>query len=144
MRRRREDGQSVVEFALVVTIFLMVLMAVFDLGRGIYQYNGASQAAREIARVTSVHPCSGNPCTLGNSPQTAQVIATQKGLIPNLGTPTFSCVDIDGSPSPRTNANCRVGDQVKVVILAPYSPITPLMGLSGTWNFQSTSTVAIQ
>jgi Flp pilus assembly protein TadG len=144
MRRRREDGQSVVEFALVVTIFLMVLMAVFDLGRGIYQYNGASQAAREIARVTSVHPCSGNPCTLGNSPQTAQVIATQKGLIPNLGTPTFSCVDIDGTPSTHTNANCRVGDQVKVMILAPYSPITPLMGLSGTWNFQSTSTVAIQ
>jgi Flp pilus assembly protein TadG len=141
---RRDRGQSVVEFALVVTIFLMVLMAVFDLGRGIYQYNGASQAAREIARVTSVHPCSGSPCTLGTSAQTVQVIATQKALIPNLGTPTFSCVDIDGSPATHTAANCTVGDQVKVVILAPYSPITPLMGLSGTWNFQSTSTVAIQ
>ena len=40
-------------FALI--IFLLLLFGVVDLGRGIYQFNGVSQAAREIARVTSVH-----------------------------------------------------------------------------------------
>ena len=39
---------------------------------------------REIARVTSVHPGS----TLGNSSQTSAVIATQKGMIPNLSEAT--------------------------------------------------------
>lgn len=118
-------------------------MGVFDLGRGIYMYNGVSEAAREIARVTSVHPCAGNPCTLGNTTQTAAVVATQKVLIPNLGSPTFSCVDIDGSAT-HTSTTCLAGDQVKVVIIAPYSPVTPLLGLIGTLNMQSTSAVSIQ
>lgn len=141
--RSRQDGQSLVEFSLVVTVFLMLLMAVFDLGRGIYQYNGVSEAAREIARVTSVHPCTGSPCTLGNSLETARVIAIQKTLIPNLGTPAFFCVDIDGTAKD-TTTSCIAGDQLKVVIAAPYGPITPLMGFTGTWNFQSSSTVSVQ
>lgn len=115
----------------------MLLMGVFDLGRGIYMYNGVSQAAREIARVTSVHPGS----SLGNSAQTAAVIATQKKLIPNLGNPTFSCVEIDGTTSATT---CRSGKQVKVVIVAPYQPVTPVLGLIGTWNMQAASSVSIQ
>ena len=35
--------------------FLILLMGVFDLGRGIYTMNGTSEAAREITRVTIVH-----------------------------------------------------------------------------------------
>jgi len=137
-RRHRSRGQALVEFALALPIFLMLLMGVFDLARGIYMFNGVSQAAREIARVTSVYP--GSP--LGSSAQTAAVLATQKGLIPSLGNPTFSCVDIDGSAS--TFASCVAGQQVKVVIVAPYSPVTPLLGLIGTWDMKSTSAVSIQ
>jgi Flp pilus assembly protein TadG len=136
-RRQRGRGQALVEFALALPIFLMLLMAVFDMGRAIYMYNGVSQAAREIARVTSVYPGT----TLGNSPQTAAVLATQKGLIPNLGNPTFTCVQIDGSTA---TTGCVAGLQVKVVILAPYSPVTPGLGLIGTVNLQSSSTVSIQ
>ena len=142
--RSRDRGQALVEFALVLPVFLMLLMGVFDLGRGIYMYNGVAQAAREIARVTSVYPCQGTPCTLGNSAQTAAVIQTQKGLVPNLGSPTFSCVDIDGSASTVSTVSCLAGEQVKVVIVAPYSPVTPLLSLIGTWNMQSTSTVSVQ
>ena len=47
-------GQALVEFALAVPIFLVMLVAVFDLGRAIYTYNGLSEAAREISRVTAV------------------------------------------------------------------------------------------
>ncbi|MDQ1383070.1 MAG: hypothetical protein QOG65_449, partial [Actinomycetota bacterium] len=116
-----------------------LMMGIFDLGRAIYQYNGVSEAAREIARVTSVHPGT----TLGNSTETAAVVATQKGLIPNLGNPTFTCIDIDGSTL-NTSTTCVAGNQVKVVIVAPYRPVTPLLGLIGTWNMQSTSAVSIQ
>ena len=136
-RRHRGRGQALVEFALALPVFLMLLMAVFDLGKGIYMYNGVSEAAREIARVTSVHPGG----TLGDSAETSAVIAVQKTLIPNLGDPTFSCVDIDGSA---IATKCLPGQQVQVVIVAPYSPVTPLLGLVGTWNMQSTSAVSIQ
>jgi Flp pilus assembly protein TadG len=138
-RRRRSRGQALVEFAIALPIFLVLMMGIFDLGRAIYQYNGVSEAAREIARVTSVHPGT----TLGNSTETAAVIATQKGLIPNLASPTFTCIDIDGSTL-NTSTTCVAGNQVKVVIVAPYRPVTPLLGLIGTWNMQSTSAVSIQ
>jgi Flp pilus assembly protein TadG len=134
--RPAEAGQALVEFSLALIIFLVLLMGVFDLGRGIYMFNGVSQAAREIARVTSVHPGS----TLGNSAETAAVIATQKKLVPNLGTPTFACVDIDDTA---VTGSCRGGMRVKVTVVAPYRPVTPILGLVGTWDMSSTSSVSI-
>ena len=146
LRRHRADsgrGQTLVEFALALPIFLFILMGIFDFGQAIYMYNGVSQASRELARVTSVHRCVGNPCTLGTSPETTAVLATQRSLIPNLQTPTYTCVDIDGSAI-NSATTCLPGNQVRVQIVARYSPITPILGLTGTWNLQSTSSVSIQ
>jgi Flp pilus assembly protein TadG len=137
---RRTDarcrGQALVEFSLALIVFLALLMAVFDLGRGIYMYNGVSEAVREIARVTSVHP----GATLGTSAETAAVVATQKGLIPNLGSPTFTCVDIDDTP---VSGSCTPGMRVKVSIVARYRPVTPLLGLVGPFDLASASSIQI-
>jgi Flp pilus assembly protein TadG len=136
-RTRHEDrGQALVEFSLSLLVFLMLMMAVFDLGRGIYMYNGVAQAAREIARVTSNYPGS----TLGGSSKTAEVLDTQRSLIPNLQNPTYACVDIDDTP---ITGVCKEGYRVKVTITAPYGPVTPLMSLAGTWTMSSTSSVEI-
>jgi hypothetical protein len=139
LKEPREHGQALVEFSLAIVIFLVLLMAIVDLGRGIYMFNGVSQAAREIARVASVHPG-----TTFGGPELTAVVQTQKKLIPNLGNPTYSCVNIDGAPGldPKTGT-CPSGAQVTVSIGAVYGPVTPLMGLLGTWNMQSTSSVRI-
>lgn len=135
-RDRHDRGQALVEFSLTLMVFLVLIMAIFDLGRGIYMYNGVAEAAREIARVTSNYPGS----TLGNSAETAAVIATQKLMVPNLQNPTFACVDIDDSA---ITGICKEGARVKVTITAPYGPITPIMGLSGTWTMSSSSSIEI-
>jgi Flp pilus assembly protein TadG len=84
---RSERGQALVEFSLILIPFLWILMGIVDLGRGIYIYNGVNQAARELARVTSVHPCdtTAASCALGTSPETAHVTGTQQRLLPGLG-----------------------------------------------------------
>ncbi len=133
IRSDREGGQALVEFSLSIIIFLVLVMAIVDLGRGIYMFNGVSQAAREIARVASVHPG-----TTFGGPEITAVVNTQKALIPALGNPTFSCVDIEGSPGLELGT-CPTGAQVTVSISALYGPVTPLMSLTGTWNMQSTS-----
>ena len=147
LRRHRAGsdrrGQTLAEFALALPIFLFILMGIFDFGQAIYMYNGVSQASRELARATSVHRCAGSPCTLGNSAETQAVLATQKSLIPNLQNPTYTCVDIDGS-AVNSTTTCLPGNQVRVRIVARYSPITPILGLTGTWDLQSTSSVSIQ
>jgi hypothetical protein len=144
-RRSPEQGQATVEFALAISLFMILLMGVFDLGMGIYKFNGVSQAAREIARTASVHPCvNPNACTLGDTPEVAAVVAIQKGLIPNLGSPVFRCVYPDGTLIPGSGSGCAPGYSVQVTIAAPYTPVAPLLGLIGTWNLRSSSSVKIQ
>ena len=132
-------GQATVEFSLTVVIFIVLLLGVLDLGRGIFTYNGVSQAAREIARVSSVHP----GATLGTSPETVSVVNVQKGLVPNLSNTTFSCVDIDGTNGTNSSGDCLSGMFVKVQISAQYTPVTPLLNLAASLNLTSTSSVQI-
>jgi hypothetical protein len=146
-RRERTRGQALVEFSVVLIPFLFLLMGVIDLGRGIYVNNGVAQAAREIARITATHPCvmSGGTCTLGNSPETAGVIATQKGLVPGLADPTaviqLTCTDITDAPDDPDK--CGPHDFVRVEIRVPFSVITPLLSMVAPATMSSTSHVEI-
>ena len=56
MRRRRysHDGQSLVEFALILPIFFLLLFGILDFGRAVYAYHTLNSAAREGARVAMV------------------------------------------------------------------------------------------
>ena len=45
-----ERGQSMLEFALVVPFFIVILFALFEFGRGMVEYTSLSNAAREGAR----------------------------------------------------------------------------------------------
>ena len=114
-RDRGRRGQALVEFSLVLIPFLWILMGVLDLGRGIFIYNGISQATREIARVTSVHPCAtSGTCTLGGSSQTAAAVATQAKLVPGLGGPgssvTYACTTV--TDATLSSVNCPAGAYV--------------------------------
>jgi hypothetical protein len=135
---RRSGGQALVEFALAITVFLLLIMAIVDLGRGIYMYNGVSQAAREIARTTSVHP--GAP--LGSSTNATDTLAVQRRLVPGLEDPTFSCVSTETFSV--VTRPCIPGDLVRVEITAPFNPLTPLLGAFGPFELKGSSTVEIQ
>jgi Flp pilus assembly protein TadG len=136
--RLGEAGQSLVEFSLVLIPFMLLLMGVFDLGRGIYMYNGAAQAAREIARSASVDIWKG--ATVGNSSETQAVKATQKALVPGLKDSgiQISCVDVLDAPK-----TCQPGTYVRVRISIPYTPVTPLLGLVGPFNLVAVSHLEI-
>src|SRR5207237_2092928 len=47
-------GQGLVEFALVLPVFLLVLCGLFDAGRYVYMNSVLSQASREGARLAAV------------------------------------------------------------------------------------------
>ncbi len=98
-----------------------------------------SEAAREIARATSVHPTD-STATLGQSAETQSVVAVQRALVPSLGTPTFVCNDITGAAS--SHVPCTSGDYVKVTVSATYRPISPLAFL-GQITLSSSSSIEI-
>lgn len=129
-----------VEFTAALIAFIVMAMCVVDFGRAIYQGNAVSEAAREIARVTSVHPGT----TLGNSVETSNVVARQKSIVWNLGSPAFACVDIDGTDGSTASGACLPGMWVKVTIAAAYTPITPALSwLFGSHTLASSSSVQI-
>ena len=121
-----------------------MLMGIADLGRGIYMNNGVAEAAREIARATSVHPCD-SPCTLGNSAQTLAAIATQKGLVPGLsGTGaaiTIQCTDITNALL--SNSACRAGSFVSVTVTVPFRVATPLLDMVAPASLSSSSHIQL-
>lgn len=54
--RKRENGQSLLEFALVLPILLVVLAGVLDLGRLYFSYVTVTDAAGEGASYAAIHP----------------------------------------------------------------------------------------
>ena len=51
----RSRGQSLVEFALVLPLFLLLFMAVMDFGTAVFTYNSLTNAAREGVRLAVVN-----------------------------------------------------------------------------------------
>jgi hypothetical protein len=51
---RQENGQSLVEFALLLPVFLLILVGIAEFGRGWMTKNILTGAAREGARVAAV------------------------------------------------------------------------------------------
>jgi Flp pilus assembly protein TadG len=140
---RAERGQALVEFSLAVIPFLILLMGIFDLGRGIYMMNGTSEAAREISRVTIVHLEDGSG-NLGLSADTSAVIATQRKLIPGLTiAPATDITCVDEYDQLIADADCQPGNFIKVRVTAPFAPITPLVSAFGSHTFESTSRMQI-
>lgn len=131
-------GQALVEFSFAIMIFLTVLIAMLDLGRGVFMYNGVSQAAREIARETSVHSGSG---LLGTSPEAQAALSVQQALVPGLGAPVYECVDIAGAVQFDT---CLPGDWVRVTASTTFVPVLPFLTAMGPFIFTSVSSAEIQ
>jgi Flp pilus assembly protein TadG len=153
-RRDRSRGQALVEFSIVLVPFLIILMGIFDLGRGIYMMNSTAEAAREIARVTVVHrtsTCTAVNCVLGSSSQAQAVIETQRKLIPGFQfTTATDIVCIDGMASMASGADvtkadfgCGTGDYIRVRVQAPFTPVTPLVSAFGTHTFESYSRIKV-
>lgn len=54
--KKAEKGQSLLEFALIVPILLIILAGVLDLGRLYYTYVAVTDAAAEGASYAAIHP----------------------------------------------------------------------------------------
>jgi Flp pilus assembly protein TadG len=54
MTSRRDRGQSLVEFALVLPIFVVLLVGLFDVGRAVFAYSTLTNAAKEAGRLAIV------------------------------------------------------------------------------------------
>jgi hypothetical protein len=87
--RRHQRGQSLVEFAVVIPLFLLILAAVVDFGMGLSASITISNAAREGARLGIVDP---SPATIEG-----RVRAVASNLDDSALTVTSTCLTPSGS-----------------------------------------------
>ncbi len=113
----KDCGQSILEFALVVPVLVLMSVGVFDLGRAVYYYNVISGTARETARQAII--CAGDnvtPKDCTDQDNEAAAGAQAKAVVVPIS-------QITVSPHSRL-----FGDTVTVVVTATFIPATPLFG----------------
>lgn len=133
-------GQSLVEFALVLPIFLLLIFAVIDGGRAIFAYNQMSQVTRAVARVASTTCFETTPRCDETTGSIAASIASQAAGYQSPVTWNVECVDPETGTVRTSGSNaCNVGDLVRVSISASFTLLTPVASSFGPVNVGSTT-----
>jgi hypothetical protein len=131
-RRRFGRGQALVEFALVLPVFVMLLFGIIDFGRFVYTMNAMGNGAREGARSGSVtiRPtplCDG----LGREACVQAVVRDRTWGVPaNMLTTTVTCERVapnDTTPNVIAMTDCRTNDLLRVRTEATFTLVTPLI-----------------
>lgn len=132
--RDRTRGQAMVEFALVVPIFFLLVFGLIDLGRAVYVNNAMSQAAREGGRWGSVQARSATPA---GRDAIADWVEERMSAVPD---PTVDVSCIETLPA----LGCRINDILIVQVSTELDMITPIIGqIIGQIELSSTSRVVV-
>ena len=138
-RRNHRRGQTLVEMALILPIFLLILMGIIDFGRAVYAYNTVANAARQAVRLAIVD----------QEPSKIQDLAAKQasslGIDPNTVTIRFV-----NPTSPEDGPPCDVtpvlnGCIVEVTVPYTYTAATPIIGnIVGGINISATSRLPVE
>jgi TadE-like protein len=160
MPRREKGGrrgQTLVEFALVLPVFILLLVGIFDFGRAIYAYNTISNASREAVRVGIVNQA----CSAIGAEAQNRAASLDVSFAPTVPEPcgpagtdvVINFLNSDGS-TPSGSDNCvepdldpgvPIGCLVEVTISYEYTAATPIIGnLVGTLNLQASTRQAVE
>ena len=135
-RRHRNTGQTLVEFALVLPLLLLFIMGVVDMGRLIYAYSSAGNAAHEGVRTAIVNQNKADIQAIAARQATGLgLLPGDPGGCPNLVGPTTTpsvngtCVAFDDPPNLATNcATPYIGCVAVVTVKYSFQAITPIIG----------------
>jgi Flp pilus assembly protein TadG len=159
---RRSLGQTLVEFALVLPIFFLLLFGLIDVGRLVYMNSTLSQATREAARLGAVEAswlastnskCNqpgGPACPANLAAIRSDMLAAGNRMMAPFGSITaanfYTSCDAVGAAAPTgtwTTQTCNttgvdaVGGTVSVRAVLVFKPITP--GFSQMFSSITTS-----
>ncbi|MEO8626123.1 MAG: TadE/TadG family type IV pilus assembly protein [Candidatus Limnocylindrales bacterium] len=118
-----ERGQALAEFALIVPLFFLIVIAVLDIGRVVWSLDAVSNAAREAARFAIVR---GGSVSMGAAatPQAVKDIATSAAVGAG-GTPSVTiCYGTTQPTVAVAPTNCTVDTNTGSSSYARGTPVT--------------------
>jgi hypothetical protein len=121
-------GQSMVEYALALTVFLLLIMGIVDFGRAFFAFNLVANTAREGARYATIP-----------TRTSAEIVSYATGFAPLFGV-TVTVLD-------RGTAGDS-SDPAVVQAAYVFTPITPLIGAiccgGGTLTLSARSSMYVE
>ncbi len=136
--QRGSRGQSLVEFALVIPIFLLLVFALIDMGRLVYINNALSEGAREGARWGSVDLRS------VDAAGRAAVETHAKNSLAAVPNPTVNVTCLDGVGGLSYVTICGSGDVLVVKVESPVTMLTPILAqMVGPRTYTAISKVTV-
>jgi len=129
-RASNESGQSLIEFAVASTLFLLMFFGILDFGIGIWRYNMVADLAQEGVRWASVR---GSTCTAPCVPSNPAGVQTfVQGRAPGF---SVSVTTTPGTPwVPGTIINVTVSSAYE-----PFSGAVPQLAMT----FQHTASMTV-
>jgi Flp pilus assembly protein TadG len=122
VKRRSERGQTAVEFALVIPVMILFLLAIFQVGQTFFNNEDIATAARDGARSASIHTGSTE----------AQIInyanVAIKGQLAGIDQSKI-VINVNDATTPHAYAQ---GDTVDVVVTYPWKIGVMAFSQSGT------------
>lgn len=115
---RLEQGQGLVEFALIIPIFMVVLFGLFDAGRMVYTNSALSQAAREGARLAATEAswvgvpgsgCVTDPSAITSANPGAHVCPTDLSSFKSHVTDAVNRMAVSLGPLAAVHVSCNAG-----------------------------------
>lgn len=132
-RLRAEDGQAIVEFALVLPILVLVLFSIFDFGSAVNNWNDETSLANLGARYASVGslPGTAGDPTCGSNTTIVTYVQCQAQYVYHMPA-TAGSFGLQGPVSVKVCApgGTATGDPVEVNVSAQYTwlPVSHLLG----------------
>jgi Flp pilus assembly protein TadG len=134
---RSRGGQSLVEFALILPILLILLLGILDFGRAVAAYNSVSNGARSGVRVAIVNQ---------DLPAIEAAVEYEAFGLSDVDV-TFD-PNVEGVPDcPVTSGPCcpQIGCVVGVTVATEYVPATPIFSqIVGSITVSSDSRMPIE
>jgi hypothetical protein len=141
-RRERESGQALVEFALILPVFVVLVVGIIQFGVGLNYWLDMQRIANQGARwavvnkfpdVNPADPCVADPDQVCTNPNTLQGYLASQPVSGGLN----PCVDISFPVDPPA-----VGDPVKVELAIPFT-FVPILKL-GTIKLTADATMRLE
>lgn len=139
--QQRQSGQTLLEFALVLPILLLLVMGLFDLGRFILYYAVLNTAVREGTRFAIVQPFTdyGEENCDAATGINVQLCSEISSKFFSIGDLANSQITINRSGDP----NAAVDPIIHITITHHYEPITPGLGFISNFDMKVESQMLI-
>jgi Flp pilus assembly protein TadG len=143
LRRKRSRGQALVEFALVLPLFALVLLMTIDFGRVFFSYIQINNAAREAAAMAAISPTDDvaiEARALAETNAQSQAGESPLDIVTECENATGTSIDCADSP-----AGAGAGNRVTVAVSEDFSFLTPFVNnfFANDFSMSSTATATV-